>query len=106
MAKKSNLRDLQEIRQAIFPKDRIAFCKQAVIADQASLNAWADTLKEWRINPKTHPFYDPDEAMKDLRREIAEHNFLDQYFEDGMIPEDMMLSELRHIGYLKDECRE
>lgn len=75
----------QEERQRRFPPDRIAFYSGpgAVIADNNALARWANGF----------------ESFDWLRSAIAYNNYLDHYFPNGMIPEDMMLSELRHIGW-------
>lgn len=73
----------QAWRQAKFPPDRIAFCQSAASKDQAALQRWAagDTTFAW------------------LRAEIAKNNYLDKYFPNGMIPEEMMKKELKLMGW-------
>ena len=77
----------QEARQALFPPDRIAFTFRAASDDLAALKAWA----EGRI------------TFDLLRATIARNNYLDRYFENGMIPEAMMRSELKHTGWRRPE---
>lgn len=75
----------QAERQANFPSDRIAFAKQAAQKDAAALADWASgaTTFAW------------------LRAEIAKNNYLDEYFPNGMIPEEMMKNELKIMGWSK-----
>ena len=77
----------QEERQSYYPKDRIAFTFRAASDDLQSLKAWA----EGRI------------TFDLLRAAIARNNYLDNYFENGMIPEAMMRSELKHTGWRRPE---
>lgn len=75
----------QAARQKRFPPDRIAFAKQAAQKDAAALADWAAgaTTFAW------------------LRAEIAKNNYLDEYFPNGMIPEEMMKNELKIMGWSK-----
>lgn len=71
-----------------FPKDRIAFYRgtQAVVADTKAFSQW----------------FEKEITLDELRSVVAKNNYLDEYFPDGMIPEAMMLNELRHTGWLKE----
>ena len=80
------MRIIQGARQACFPKGRIAFCKQAVAADQTA-------MKEWATNP--HKSFDW------LRRQIAYNNYLDEYYPDGMIPFQAMKDTVRMLGWVR-----
>lgn len=76
----------QAERQMKFPPDRIAFCHTAANADQAAFRTWADN---------------PHCSFAWLRRQIAENNYLDEFFPYGMIPSDMMKHELELLGWKK-----
>lgn len=84
---RETIRAEQEARQALFPKDRIAFTFRAASDDLTALKSWA----EGRI------------TFDLLRATIARNNYLDRYFENGMIPEGMMRSELKHTGWRRPE---
>lgn len=73
----------QAARQELFPPDRIAFCASAATMDQVVLRRWAcgEVTFDW------------------LRARIAENNFLEKYFPNGMIPESMMRNELKIMGW-------
>jgi len=73
----------QAERQANFPPDRIAFCPSTASADQAALADWASGVTTFAY----------------LRAKIAENNYLDEYFPNGMIPEEMMKNELKIMGW-------
>lgn len=75
----------QEVRQLVFPDDRIAFkrAENTVNADIKDLNRWANG----------------EITLRALRKRIAKNNYLDNFFEDGMIPEKMMVNELRLMGW-------
>ena len=75
----------QAERQQAFPKDRIAFRRDALNLDQTDLKAYQDG----KIGIET------------LRKRIAYNNYLDAFFPDGKIPMDMMMNELRIMGYDK-----
>lgn len=83
---RADIRARQESRQTEkFPPDRIAFIKSAAIDDQID-------LKKYRDGKMT---------FDQLRRSIAEHNLLDKVWVDGMIPERMMMHELKLLGWSK-----
>ena len=76
----------QELRQLlVFPDDRIAF-KRAESTVKADIN----DLKRWANGEIT---------LRSLRKRIAKNNYLDNFFEDGMILEKMMVNELRLMGW-------
>ena len=75
----------QAARQKRFPPDRIAFCPSTASADQAALADWASGVTTFAY----------------LRAKIAENNYLDEYFPNGMIPEEMMKNELKIMGWSK-----
>lgn len=84
---RETIRAEQEARQDNFPPDRIAFTFRAATDDVTAFKAWA----EGRI------------TFDLLRAQVARNNFLDKYFPNGMVPEDMMRSELRHTGWRRPE---
>lgn len=84
---RETIRAEQEARQALFPPDRIAFTFRAATADLTALKSWAEGNITFDL----------------LRATIARNNFLDKYFENGMIPEAMMRNELRHTGWRRPE---
>ena len=75
----------QEVRQLGFPIDRIAF-KQA----ESAVNHDCEVLEKYANGEIT---------FRALRKAIAKNNYLDNFFEDGMIPEHMMRNELRIMGW-------
>ena len=77
----------QTLRQAKYPVDRIAFLKSWNTAQQDT-----DSIKKYEAGK---------ESLEWLCSQIARHNYLDQYFIDGKIPEEMMLNELRIIGRIE-----
>lgn len=77
--------DIQESRQAAFPTDRIAFRQSstAVMEDVACMSAYADGKITFEM----------------LRGKVAYNNYLDRFFPDGLVPENVMHNELRIMGY-------
>lgn len=86
MATISDKRAAQEYRQSIFPEDRIAFMQNKADLDR-------NCFKKWEKSRRT--IHD----MVKLCKEIAENNFLDGYFPEGMIPITTMQNELKIIGW-------
>lgn len=80
-----SIREAQEKRQAKYPKDRIAMLETKVQDDKIDLQK----------------FYHKDISFKELRRRIAKNNHLDEYFEDGMIPEEAMITTLKNTGWYR-----
>lgn len=76
--------EIQEGRQSKFPPDRIAFHEKAAPMDA---NAMSDYVKGLI-------------SFDALCRIVAWNNYLDEYFEDGMIPAPMMKNELRMCGWV------
>ena len=82
---KPTVRDMQHFRQQYkFPKDRIAFRKEAYQEDMKVLKLW----KQGKINTEA------------LCVEIAWNNYLNEYFPNGAIPMDMMIKFLEDTGWL------
>ena len=86
---KASLREDQNARQAVFPLDRIAFHQSSA--------AVGNDLKAFK------QYYYDEISFNSLRRVIARNNYLETYFQDGMIPEDMMRNELKLLGWEKPE---
>ena len=78
------LYEIQESRQKKYPPDRIAFYEKAASEDASAMN---DYVKGFI-------------SFDALCRIIARNNYLDEYFEDGMIPAPMMKNELRMCGWV------
>lgn len=91
---------LQGSRQEEFPTDRIAFFRD-VLAREGEEKAAEDFA--WSIADKDMEcFHDYEVGVIDLDllcKRVAQNNFLDRYFKKG-IPRDMMLNELRIMGWV------
>ncbi len=82
---KPTVRDKQHFRQQYkFPKDRIAFRKEAYQDDMRVLKLWKQGVM----------------TTEALCVEIAWNNYLNEYFENGAIPMDMMTKFLEDTGWL------
>lgn len=92
---------IQEGRQSEFPSDRIAFFRDVLAKD--------DSTKEavWRIAEKDIQCFNDYETgaitMDILCMRVAKNSFLDRYFKGKGIPKEMMLNELKLMGYGRDE---
>ena len=91
---------IQEGRQREFPSDRSAFFRDVLAKD--------DSTKEavWRIAEKDIQCFNDYETgvitLDILCMRVAKNNFLDRLFNKG-IPKEMMLNELKLMGYDRDE---
>lgn len=86
---KASIREDQNFRQSYFPLDRIAFYQSAGTA--------SSDLKAFK------QYFYGDISFDQLRKVIAKNNYLETYFQDGMIPEDMMRNELKMLGWEREE---
>lgn len=84
MARNKEIYRIQEERQKKFPPDRIAFMQTGKCADEDARAIEAFSMGECSL------------AM--LCAQIAYNNYLDRYFPNGMIPEELMINELKILG--------
>ncbi len=77
--------EAQMKRQPKYPPDRIAFWPGDRVAHLDMVD-----FKEYK---------DGRISFDELRVRIAKNNYLNEYFPEGMIPENMMRTELRYTGW-------
>lgn len=80
---KSQIVRNQEARQQCFPPDRLAFHYSAVNKDTTLFKLF-----------ESHQI-----TLHMLCVEVARNNYLGDYWPDGAVPEEIMLNELRIIGW-------
>lgn len=89
---------LQEGRQMEFPSDRIAFFRDTLAPEDEETS---DAV--WKIAEKDMDDMTAYEVgaidLSELCKRIAKNNFLDRYFKGKGIPKEMMLNELKQMGY-------
>lgn len=84
---KDSVREIQLLRQSKFPPDRLAFhnAQTSITKDVEAFTLY----KNFQITFDT------------LRAEIAKNNYLEDYWPDHMVPEEMMLTELKNTGWCR-----
>ena len=80
----------QEERQSYYPKDRIA------------LMSWTGTVSADMI--ALRKYREGNITFDTLRLMVAANNFLDDYFEDHMVPADAMRNLLRFTGWERPDA--
>lgn len=85
MARSEKIYAEQHKRKKKFPPDRIPFRHQATSEDILAFTAYVEH----------------DITLDELCANVAWNNFLEREYENGMIPEDVMMRTLMSIGWVK-----
>lgn len=89
---------LQEGRQMEYPSDRIAFFRDTLAPEDEEVS---DAV--WKIAEKDMDDMTAYEVggidLGELCKRIAKNNFLDRYFKGKGIPKEMMLNEMKMMGW-------
>lgn len=82
---RDQVREAQLLRQSKFPPDRLAF--------HSGLKSVGKDVEAFTLYKNYQITFDT------LRAEIAKNNYLEDYWPDHMVPEEMMLEELKNTGW-------